>query len=177
FSLPRQVDPACVPSDEASCEMGEIVFDADMVVLDPALRPLLGRRLRLDAMVVRGARLDLPRRDTPFELPQWPETLPEIAPPLALQADTIEVDDFAVTRDGAALIDIRRARGGIDATDGRLHVEQLVVASDRGRFTLHGDYAPDDDYRMDLTATAVLPAPAGRTAPSLGLVARGDLAH
>ncbi len=177
FSLPRQVDPTCVPSDEASCEMGEIVFEADTVVLDPALRPLLGRRLRLDAMVVRDARLDLPRSDTPFELPQWPESLPGIAPPLALQADAFEVDDFTVTRDGAPLIDIRRARGGIDASDGRLHVEHVVVASDRGDFSLHGDYAPEDDYRMDLTATAVLPAPAGRTAPSLGLVARGDLAH
>src|SRR5690606_25674892 len=87
----------------------------------------------------RGARLDLPRSDTPFELPQWPETLPEIAPPLALQADTIEVDDFAVTRDGAALVDIRRARGGIDATDGRLHAEQLVGASDRGRVRAKAD--------------------------------------
>ena len=158
FSLPRQVDPECVPSDEASCEMGEIVFDADRIVLDPALRPLLGRRLRLDAMVVRGATLDLPRSDTPFKLPEWPESLPEIAPPLALQADTIEVDDFTVTRDGAPVIEITRARGGIDASEGKLHVEQLVVASNRGRFTLDGDYVPDDDYRMDLTATAVLPA-------------------
>lgn len=177
FSLPRQLDPACVPSDEASCEMGDIVFDADTVVLDPALRPLLGRRLRLDAMVVRGATLDLPKSDTPFELPQWPESLPEIAPPLALQADAIEIDDFIVTRDGEPVIGIRTARGGIDAAEGKLHVEHVVVASDRGRFTVHGDYVPDDDYRMDLTATAVLPAPTGRTAPSLGLVARGDLAH
>jgi len=177
FSLPRQIDPECVPSDEASCEMGDIVFNADTVVLDPALRPLLGRRLRLDAMVVRGATLDLPRSDTPFKLPEWPESLPDIAPPLALQADAIEVDGFTVTRDGAPLIDIRKARGGIDASDGRLHVEHLIVASDRGRFTLDGDYAPADDYRMDLTATAVLPAPTGRTAPSLGLVARGDLSH
>ena len=177
FSLPRQLDPECVASDEASCEMGEIMFDADMVVLDPALRPLFGRRLRMDAMVVRGATLDLPRSDTPFKLPEWPESLPEIAPPLELQADAIEVDDFTVTRDGAPLIEIRKARGGIDASDGRLHVEHLIVASDRGRFTLDGDYAPADDYRMDLTATAVLPAPTGRTAPSLGLVARGDLAH
>ena len=177
FSLPRQVDPACVPSDEASCEMGTIVFDAARIVLDPALRPLLGRRLRLDAMVVHDARLDLPRSDTPLELPQWPETLPEIAPPLALQADTIEIDGLVVTRDGAPVIDIRKVRGGIDASEGRLHLEHVVVASDRGRFTLHGDYVPDEDYRMDLTATAVLPAPTGRTAPSLGLVARGDLAH
>src|SRR5690606_34120711 len=85
FAMPRRRDPACVPTPEASCAMGTIRFDAALVVLDPALRPLLGRRLRLDALQVRGATLDLPRSDTPFELPRWPESLPGIAPPLALQ--------------------------------------------------------------------------------------------
>ena len=84
FSLPRQLDPDCVPGPDATCQMGRVVFEAELVVLDPAIRPLLGRRLRLDALVVRGASLALPRSDTPFELPQWPESLPGIAPPLAL---------------------------------------------------------------------------------------------
>src|SRR5690606_4285031 len=61
--------------------MDDVVFDAQTVVLDPALRPLLGKRLRLDALVVQGATLSLPRSDTPFELPRWPESLPDIAPP------------------------------------------------------------------------------------------------
>ncbi|HET7655885.1 MAG TPA: translocation/assembly module TamB, partial [Luteimonas sp.] len=177
FTLPRQRDPACVPGDGATCEMGTLVFTADTLVVDPALRPLLGRRLRLDALVVQDATLDLPRSDTPFELPRWPESLPDIAPPLALQADAVVVDRFAVTREGEPLLDIARARGGIDASDGALHLEHVVVDSNRGRFGAHGDYAPGDDFRMDLTATAVLPAPAGRTRPNLGLVARGDLSH
>ena len=75
------------------------------------------------------------------------------------------------------MIDIRSARGGLDASAGALHVEHLRVDSDRGRFTAHGDYVPRDDYRTDLVATAVLPAPAGRTSPRLGLVARGDLSR
>lgn len=177
FAMPRRRDPACVPTPEASCAMGTIRFDAALVVLDPALRPLLGRRLRLDALQVRGATLDLPRSDTPFELPRWPESLPGIAPPLALQADDIRIDGFAVLQDGAPVLAVRNARGGLDAAHGRLHVERLAVDSDRGRFTLHGDYAPADGYRSDLAATAVLPAPAGRTPPRLGLVVRGDLAH
>src|SRR5690606_9655356 len=139
--------------------------------------PLLGRRLRLDALVVRDATLDLPRSDAPFELPRWPESLPGVAPPLALQAGDIRIDRLAVSRQGAPLLAVRRARGGLDASDGRLHVEHLVVDSDRGRFALHGDYAPGDGYRSDLVASAVLPAPAGRMPPRLGLVARGDLSH
>ena len=159
---------------------GTLTFTARRIVLDPAIRPLLGRLLRLDTMIVEGATLDLPVTDSPFELPTWPEVLPDINPPLGLQADAIQVDGFRVSREGGHVIDIRRVRGGLDARTGRLHLEHVVVDSDRGRFTAHGDYVPEDDYRMDLAATAMLPVAAGasplRRAPlNVGLVARGDL--
>jgi translocation and assembly module TamB len=177
FSMPRQIDPDCVPTASASCATGRIVFTAQTIVLDPAIRPLFGKRLRLDALDVRNATLDLPKSDKPFELPRWPQSLPQIVPPLALQADAIRIDGLRVTQQGQPLIAIRSARGGLDAATGELHVEHLRVDSDRGRFTAHGDYVPRDDYRTDLVATAVLPAPAGRTSPRLGLVARGDLSR
>ena len=155
------------------------VFTAKRAVLDPTLRPLLGRRLRLEALAVSGATLILPESDEPFELPRWPQSLPAIAPPLALEADAIEIDDLRVLRATAPLpesiVHLRRVRGGIVAEDGRLHLQRLVADSDRGRFAVHGDYAPRERYRMDLTASAVLPATAGRTPARLGLVARGDL--
>jgi translocation and assembly module TamB len=177
FSMPRQRDPDCVPNKTATCALGRIVFDADTIVLDPAIRPLFGKRLRLEALDVRGATLDLPRSDKPFELPKWPDVLPGIAPPLALQARAIRIDGLKVLQEGEPLVDIRHARGGLDADDGKLHLERLRVESDRGVFAVHGDYAPREDYRSDLVATAVLPAPAGRTAPRLGLVAKGDLSR
>ncbi|MGV8941107.1 MAG: translocation/assembly module TamB domain-containing protein [Lysobacter sp.] len=152
-----------------------IVFTAQRVTLDPALRPLLGRRLRLDALLVENATLDLPKSDEPFELPRWPDSLPQIAPPLALQAEDVQVDGFRISSDGVPTMDIRRLRGGLDAGPGRLRVERLVIDSDRGRFTVHGDYRPRDNYRSDLVATAVLPAAPGRTPARLGLVAIGDL--
>ena len=152
-------------------------FNAQRVVLDPALRPLLGRRLRLDALRLEGATLEIPKSDEPFELPRWPESLPAIDPPLALQADDVRIDGLRVTQERKPLIDVRRLRAGLDADVGRLHVESLDAGTDRGHFTLRGDYAPRDDYRMDLIATAVLPASAGTTAPRLGLVARGDLSR
>lgn len=177
FSMPRQRDPECKPTPQASCAMGTIVFDADKVVLDPALRPLLGRRLRLDALEVTGAKLNLPRSDTPFELPRWPDVLPQIEPPLALRADDIVINGFSVMQEGEPLIAISRARGGLDAQSGKLHVEHLRADSDRGRFAVHGDYAPRDNFRSNLTASAVLPASAGRTPARLGLFARGDLSR
>ncbi|MGH8078801.1 MAG: translocation/assembly module TamB domain-containing protein, partial [Lysobacter sp.] len=65
----------------------------------------------------------------------------------------------------------------LDAQQGKLHVERLTIDSDRGRFTGHGDYEPRDEFRTNLTATAVFPATAGRTPARLGFVAKGDLAR
>lgn len=170
-------EPVAYPN----CETPRVTtFTAKRIVVDPAIRPLFGKRLRLDALDVSDATLDLPDADEPFELPTWPDVLPQIAPPLALQADTIRIDRLRVTRQRAPLIDLRRVRGGLDASEGRVHVEKLVVDSDLGRFTAHGDYAPKDDYRTDLAVTAVFPraqglSPLRATPPRLALIARGDL--
>ncbi|GGJ95966.1 translocation/assembly module TamB domain-containing protein [Luteimonas terricola] len=152
-------------------------FSAKRITIDPAIRPLLGRLLRLDAARVDGAVLELPPADDgePFSLPRWPEVLPQVEPPLGLQADTVEIDGFRVLRGGEAMIDIASVRGGFDARSGLLRLHDVVVDSDRGLFRAHGEYAPGQDYRMDLTASALLPAPAGTTRPRLGLVARGDV--
>jgi len=151
-----------------------LAFTARRILLVPEITPLIGRRLRLDAMEVEGATLDLPVSDEPFELPRWPESLPDIALPIALEADDIRVDGLRITRAGEPVIDIASVRGGFDARDGRVHVENLAVASDRGTFRVHGDYAPRDGYRIDLAISALMPAPPGRTRPRLGLVARGN---
>ncbi|MFD0739614.1 translocation/assembly module TamB domain-containing protein [Lysobacter koreensis] len=171
--------PQCQPDDDACVPAGPIVFTARRAYLDFALRPLLGRRLRLDALQVTDATLQLPESHEPFELPRWPDVLPQIAPPLALQADDVRIDGFKVLLAGKQLIDIRSLRGGLDAQRGHLHVERLVVDSDRGRFTAHGDYAPRDNYHADLRVTAVVPVPnAPRRSPlRLGFVAKGDLAR
>lgn len=165
------------PVAYGECESpGTLTFAARQVTIDPDVRPLLGKLLRLDALDIRGATLDLAEAaDEPFELPKWPEVLPLIAPPLSLQADAIRVDGFRVTRAGEPLIDVASLRGGLDAREGELTLARIVVESDLGRFTADGRYAPADDYATDLTATALLPAPLGRTRPRIGLVARGDL--
>lgn len=155
--------------------LDRLTFTAERITLDPALRPLLGRRLRLDAMVVHGATLDLPPSDEPFELPAWPEILPAINPPLALRADAVEIDGLRITRQRESLIDIRRVRGGIFADDGRLHLEKVGIDSDRGDFVLQGDYVPAENYRTDLVATAVVPLPDSRVPLRIGMVAKGDL--
>ena len=152
-------------------------FRARRAYLDPDIRPLLGKRLRLDAFELEDAELDLARSDEPFELPRWPESLPAIEMPLAIQADRIVIDGLKVRSGGEPMIDVRRLRGGIDIANGSLHAEHLQVDSDLGLFAVHGDYEPAKDYRSDVQLTAVFPAPQGRSPARLGLVARGDLAR
>jgi len=180
----RYVQRSCPDVEEQPVAYGNcdeprvLVFEADRVTIDPALMPLVGRRLRLDVLDIDNAVLSLPPPvDTPFELPRWPDSLPRIDLPLSLQADTIRIDGFRVEQTGTSLIDIRSVRGGLDAQQGELNLANVVVDSDRGRFTANGVYAPDDDYRMDLTASALMPAPPARTRPRIGLVARGDLSR
>ncbi|MGY0612585.1 translocation/assembly module TamB domain-containing protein [Luteimonas sp. A501] len=172
-----EVDDQPVPYGQCAAP-NALRFSARRVTIDPALRPLLGRVLRLDAAQVEGAVLELPPSDDgePFSLPRWPEVLPQVEPPLGLQADAIEIDGFRVLRGGEPMIDIASVRGGMEARSGLLRLREVVVDSDRGVFRAGGEYAPGDDYRMDLTASALLPAPAGTTRPRLGLVARGNVA-
>src|SRR5690606_35643223 len=149
FTMPRQRDAECVPSADTPCETGTLEFFARRVMIDPALGPLLGRRLRLDALEVEGATLLLPRTEAPFRLPEWPEVLPEIAPPLDVLADDIRVDDFTVLNGDAApgehVIHVRRLRGGLLAEDGRLELRAVDADTDLGHFTAEGTYAPRDD--------------------------------
>lgn len=180
----RYVQRSCPDVEEQPVPYGEcdeprvLVFEAERVTVDPAVMPLVGRRLRLDVLDIDNAVLSMPPPvETPFEMPRWPDSLPRIDLPLSMQADTIRIDGFRVEQAGELLIDIRSVRGGFDAQQGELHLANIVVDSNRGRFTADGVYAPDDDYRMDVTASALMPAPPARTRPRIGLVARGDLSR
>ena len=155
----------------------DIHFTAERAYLEPDLRPLLGRKLRLDALELSNASLNLAKSDEPFELPSWPDSLPQIEMPLAIQADAISIDGLRITSGGEPMIDIARIRGGIEIANGEFKATQLAVDSDMGDFRVDGKYVPANDYATNVTATAILPAPRGRTPASLGLVARGDLGH
>ncbi len=158
------------------CKTPEVTtFTAEALTMRPMLQPLIGGKLRLDSIAITNATLDLPRSEKPFELPRWPQSLPHVSTPLPIRVDAIALSNLAVTRVGVPLVDVRSASGALEIDDGRLHAERLAAETDRGDFKVDGDYLPANRYRMALTASALLPAPLGRTRPALGLVARGDL--
>ncbi|MET1024184.1 MAG: translocation/assembly module TamB, partial [Pseudoxanthomonas sp.] len=158
--------------------LDNIDFTARRITLDPDLRPLLGKRLRLDKLEVEDAVLDMPPSpDEPFELPRWPDVLPQIELPLNIQADTLVVDGFRYTSAGETVIDVSSARGGIDLGDGYAEATAVKLRSNLGNFSVDGHYRPGDKFETDLTVSAGFPAPRGRTPARLGLVARGDVRH
>lgn len=164
------------PVSYPDCKMPQVTtFTADTVTIRPMLQPLLGRKLRLDSIAVSSATLDLPKSEKPFELPRWPQSLPQVGTPLPIRFDAIAIDHLAVTRVGVPLVDVRSARGALEVEEGHLRADRLVVLTDRGDFNVQGEYAPADHYRMNLIASALMPAPLGRTRPALGLAAIGDL--
>ena len=155
----------------------DIHFTAERAYLDPDIRPLLGRKLQLDALQIKNATLNLAKSDEPFEMPSWPGSLPQIEMPLAIQADTIIIDGFRITQAQEPLVDISKLRGGLEIANGEFRARQLKIDSDLGDFRVDGHYLPGNDYTTDITIGAALPAPRGRTPARLGLVARGDLAR
>jgi len=155
-----------------------IDFTAKRITLDPDLRPLLGRRLRLDSLQITDAHLEMaPSPDEPFELPRWPEVMPQIELPLDLQADQLVVDRFVYTSGGEQVMDISSLRGGIDMGDGYVEATAIKARTNLGNFSVDGYYRPGDRYDTDLTVSAGFPAPRGKTPARLGLVARGDVRH
>ncbi|MFT4197434.1 MAG: translocation/assembly module TamB domain-containing protein [Pseudoxanthomonas sp.] len=157
--------------------MDGIDFSAERVYLEPDLRPLLGKRLRLDRLEVEHAVLDIAPGDEPFELPSWPEVMPAIRMPLAIQADALALTDFRFARAGAAVIAVSQGSGAVDVGDGYFFADKLRLRSDRGNFAVDGQYEPRNGYRTELTVAAGFPAARGRTPARLGLVARGDRSH
>ncbi len=155
----------------------DIHFTAQQAYLDPDIRPLLGRKLQLDALHLKNATLNLAKSEEPFVLPSWPGSLPQIEMPLAIQADTIIIDGFRITQAQQPLIDITRVRGGLEIANGEFRAHQLKVDSSYGDFRVDGHYLPRSDYETDITLRALMPAPRGRTPARLGLVARGNLDH
>lgn len=153
----------------------DIHFTAERAYLDPDIRPLLGRKLQLDALQIKNATLNLAKSDEPFEMPSWPGSLPQIEMPLAIQADTIIIDGLRITQAQEPVIDITKLRGGLEIANGEFRARQLKVDSDLGDFRVDGRYVPRNDYSTDITIGAALPAPRGRTPARLGLVARGNL--
>ena len=153
------------------------VFDAGVVTLDPSLRPLVSGRLQLDALSIAHGTLHIPESADPFKLPDWPGSLPVIAIPLPVRVDALRMDDLRVDYGAMHVMRVDTLLGALVAERGLLRVQDLRIDSDRGRFTLDGDYVPREDYRTNLAASAHLAASPDGTRARIGLVLRGNLAH
>ena len=112
----------------------DIHFAAKRAYLDPDIRPLLGRKLRLDALQLTDAQLNLGRSEEPFELPSWPESLPQVEMPLAIQADT----DPLPTILGGVPLAIRTLKLALDRDGFMVNPTSCAASSLQATFTAVG---------------------------------------
>ncbi|MEO8742501.1 MAG: translocation/assembly module TamB domain-containing protein [Lysobacteraceae bacterium] len=151
---------------------------AQRVRLDPSLRQLFGRRLRLITLEMDNATLDLPIDRTPQPLPSWPGSLPKFAMPFALSADSVHVRALRVTREGTPLIVAHSIDGGLTLALGLIALDHVVIASDRGQFKVDGHIDVGSNYATRLNATAQLPPRyPGVEGASVQVLAGGNLDH
>lgn len=149
-------------------------LDAVRLRVDYGLWPLFSRHLAINTAELEGAVLTLPRDDTPFELPRWPEVLPKLELPLTVSVRELTVTNFRIKRVDEPLLAISTVRSGFTIGDGTLHLDHLALASDRGDLSLSGDYVPNDNYRADLRGNASFPTTEGVAPARITLSAKGD---
>jgi len=158
--------------DVRYAQQDSLEITAKRLAVNIALWRLLGGQVRLNTLAVENAALVLPpssEEDSPFTLPQWPEVLPEIELPLTLGIDAIVIDGVSLRQNDTSLIEIHTLHGGVLARDGEVHIHDLSLHSNHGKFRVDGRYQPGQRYRTHLTASARLPD------ARFGLAIRGDL--
>lgn len=175
FKLPVQRDSDCVATPSSPCAMAPLQVRADRLTLDLALWPLLTKRVQFDALQLSDASIDLPRSDTAFKFPAWPDVLPTLDLPLEVRADTINIDRVRLLQEGTPQLTLHTLRGGLRLGRGWLTLQQLQLDSDRGALTAHGSYRPRQNFRTNLTAHAAFPAAPGHSAAQLDVTISGDL--
>ncbi|MBS0456615.1 MAG: translocation/assembly module TamB domain-containing protein [Proteobacteria bacterium] len=152
-----------------------VTFSAKRVSLEPRWLPLLRDRVRLDALRVDDATLDLPIDHTPQPPPRWPDVLPKFDLPITLDVAQIDVRTVRISRERTPLLTIATAHGGALLAPGRLRIDRLIASTDRGEFRIDGAMNARRSYATRIAAQ--WQAPAGADAADLHLIAGGDLQH
>ena len=151
---------------------------ARRVMLDPSLVQLFGRRLRLDALEIDDAALDLPIDRTPQPLPSWPGSLPKFAFPFSLGVERMAVHGLRISREGVTVANVRSIDGGVALAPGVLGLRNVVVSSDRGDVQIDGRIDVGHNFTTRIAASARLPQPRTDAAgATLAVRVGGDLDH
>ncbi len=151
----------------------DLRIEAATLEFKVSLGPLLYRKLYLKHINATHVRVDLPKDDTPFELPRWPESLPALNLPLAIQAQSFVLSDIQLLRAHKPIYALESLKGGLRISSGALHLHEINAESMDGTLHLNGSYLPGKNYKTRLSGSVkIKTAEAG--SPSLLLKAEGD---
>lgn len=151
----------------------DLRIEATTLGFKVSLSPLLYRKLYLKQINATHVRIDLPKDDTPFELPRWPDSLPALNLPLTIQAQKIELSDIRLLRSHRPIYALETLKGGLRISSGALQLNNINAESTDGSLHLNGSYLPGKDYKTRLTGSVKIKA-TGPNSPSLLLKAEGN---
>lgn len=151
-----------------------LTFTAKSLRLQTAIVPLLARRVRIDALAVDTATLDLPVDHTPQPPPRWPDVLPTFDLPLTLDLRAVALHDLRISRAGAPLVAIADLRGGVLLAPGKMALSRIAANTDRGDLRIDGAMDARRNHATRLRAAWSAPADAP-TPANLQVVADGNL--
>ena len=144
---------------------------AARIRLDHSVWPLLARRWQIRTLEAEGVTVRLPRDDTPFEWPRWPEVLSTLNLPLAVAVADLRVRGLAVTREDAPLLQLDTLRTALRLGPGELGLAGLEARGPRLHVRGTVSYLPREDYRTAINARV------DGGGKALHLIARGDLGN
>lgn len=122
----------------------DVVYrDADLSVelarleLDLSATALLGGEVHVRRLVLADGRVILPQAEATDE--PWParielpDSLPDLALPLAIRLDALRVETLGLQQGGESLLQLHSLTAAAELADGRLRLDGLRLDSDRGQ--------------------------------------------
>ena len=114
---------------------------------------------------------------TPFTLPNWPDFLPTVDVPFQLRVHHIAIAHLQFHQPQHAPITVDRVAGALSLGPRALRLERLGVHAMGMTAQLDGTYRPSLTQTTAVVGQLVMPAPPRGRPATLGIAARGTLAH
>lgn len=138
------------------------------------LSPLLFRNVHSNFVNAKHVRIYLPKDDTPFEFPRWPESLPSLDLPVSVMLKKLHVEDIQFFKDKVLVYALNTLDGGLHLKPGSLQLNNIKAQSADGTISLSGYYQPKHGFATKLKGGVRLNVAGAKPSQTLHFSADGN---
>lgn len=149
-------------------------FEAGSLNFNIKLTPLIFRKIHSDFVNAKHVRIYLPKDETPFEFPRWPESLPALDVPVSVMLKKLHVEDVQFFKEKRLVYALNTLDGGVQLKPGSLQLNQIKAQSADGTIRLRGYYQPNQRFATKLTGDVRLNGVGAAKPQSLRFSADGN---